>query len=57
MRLWLVTTPEASGYTSVALPDGNSYADYNTATRFTFDSPVYVQDGARICIRYSVRFK
>lgn len=40
------TTPEASGYVSVALPDGNSYADYNTATKFTFESPVYVQDGA-----------
>ena len=38
------TTPEASGYTSVALPDGNSYADYNTPTKFTFESPVYVED-------------
>jgi len=38
------TTAEASGYTSVALPDGNSYADYNTATKFTFESPVFVED-------------
>jgi hypothetical protein len=38
------TTPEASGYTSVALPDGNSYADYNTPTKFTFESPVFVED-------------
>jgi hypothetical protein len=30
--------------TTVTLPDGTIVPDYNTATRFTFPSPVYVQD-------------
>ncbi len=40
--------PVAAGYTAVTL-DNVSYADYNTATSFTFETPVYVQDNAEYC--------
>jgi hypothetical protein len=40
--------PVAAGYTAVTL-DNTSYADYNTATSFTFETPVYVQDNAEYC--------
>ena len=33
----------------VTMPDGSSQRSYDTATRFTFESPVYVQDGAEYC--------
>ena len=41
--------PTAAGYTAIVLPDGSSYADYNTATTFTFETPVYVQDNSEYC--------
>jgi hypothetical protein len=41
--------PTASGYNPVTIWDGNSYADYNVATNFKFDAPVYVMDGQEYC--------
>ena len=34
---------------SVLLPNGNSYPTYDTATTFTFESPVYVRDDTEYC--------
>jgi hypothetical protein len=34
---------------SVTLPDGSSWPSYDTATRFTFESPVYVEDQTEYC--------
>jgi hypothetical protein len=34
---------------TVTTADGNSYPTFDTATTFTFDSPVYVQDGTEYC--------
>jgi hypothetical protein len=33
----------------VTMPDGTSKHSYDTATRFTFESPVYVQDNTEYC--------
>ena len=33
----------------VVMPDGTSKHSYDTATRFTFDSPVYLQDATDYC--------
>jgi hypothetical protein len=33
----------------VVMPDGTSKHSYDTATRFTFESPVYVQDNTEYC--------
>jgi hypothetical protein len=33
----------------VTMPDGTSKHSYDTATRFTFESPVYVQDATEYC--------
>lgn len=36
--------------TNVALPDGTIVPSYNAATTFTFNSPVYVNDGVEYCL-------